>query len=333
MLDWNEHAIRFYEGMGATVMPEWRICRVTGEALRRSALAGDALSGGPLRRAPPRLPLARAGALQHRRGLLRALGTRHARRGGDPLRARRRPRRDAAPTPSCSARRTALSHALRRLGVQRGDRVAIVMPQRFETAVAHMAVYQLGAVAMPLSMLFGPDALEYRLNDSEAARGDRRRERASTTCWRRAPTARRCAHVVAVGGAHGPRRHRLDRRAARADATPFAPVDTAADDPAVLIYTSGTTGPPKGALIPHRALIGNLTGFVCSQNWFTRRTTRCSGRPADWAWTGGLMDALLPTLYFGREIVGVPGPLRSRSGVRADAALRRDAHASCSRPR
>ena len=61
-----------------------------------------------------------------------------------------------------------LSHALRRRGVQRGDRVAVVMPQRPETAVAHMAIYQLGAVAMPLSMLFGPEALEYRLHDSAA---------------------------------------------------------------------------------------------------------------------------------------------------------------------
>jgi acetyl-CoA synthetase len=77
----------------------------------------------------------------------------------------------------------------------------------------------------------------------------------------------------------------------------------------VLIYTSGTTGPPKGALIPHRALIGNLSGFVCSQNWFpfrprrTRQATPVFWSPADWAWTGGLMDALLPTLYFGRPIV------------------------------
>ena len=61
-----------------------------------------------------------------------------------------------------------LAAALRKLGVARGDRVALVLPQRFETAVAHIAIYRLGAVAMPLSMLFGPDALEYRLNDSEA---------------------------------------------------------------------------------------------------------------------------------------------------------------------
>jgi acetyl-CoA synthetase len=65
-------------------------------------------------------------------------------------------------------RANAMSNLLEALGVQRGDRVAIVMPQRFETAIAYMAVFQLGAVAMPLSMLFGPEALEYRLQDSEA---------------------------------------------------------------------------------------------------------------------------------------------------------------------
>jgi acetyl-CoA synthetase len=93
----------------------------------------------------------------------------------------------------------------------------------------------------------------------------------------------------------------------------FIPLATRADAPAVLIYTSGTTGNPKGALIPHRALIGNLTGFVCSQNWFgfngrdNRESTAVFWSPADWAWTGGLMDALLPTLYFGRPIVGFNG--------------------------
>ena len=78
------------------------------------------------------------------------------------------------------------------------------------------------------------------------------------------------------------------------------------DDPAILIYTSGTTGPPKGALLPQRALIGNLSGFVCSQNWFPQDDA-VFWSPADWAWTGGLMDALLPTLYFGKSIVAYHG--------------------------
>jgi len=82
----------------------------------------------------------------------------------------------------------------------------------------------------------------------------------------------------------------------------FAPVATNANDPAILIYTSGTTGSPKGALIPQSALIGNLPGFVASQNWFPKQGD-VFWSPADWAWTGGLMDALLPTLYFGRTII------------------------------
>jgi acetyl-CoA synthetase len=94
----------------------------------------------------------------------------------------------------------------------------------------------------------------------------------------------------------------------------FDCVRTLAEDAAILIYTSGTTGNPKGALIPHRALIGNLTGFVCSQNWFgfdpqdkSKQSEAIFWSPADWAWTGGLMDALLPTLYFGRPIIAYSG--------------------------
>ncbi len=148
-----------------------------------------------------------------------------------------------------------LSHALAGLGVQRGDRVAIVMPQSFETAVAYMAVLQMGAVAMPLSLLFGPEALEFRLRDSEAVvaiavdAAVPGLQEARATC----PQLR---HVIGVA------------EAVQGQPTQYPCADTLADDPAVLIYTSGTTGNPKGALIPHRALIGNLSGFVCSQNWF-----------------------------------------------------------------
>ncbi len=202
-----------------------------------------------------------------------------------------------------------LSLRLQAMGVQKGDRVAIVLPQRFETAVAYIAVMQMGAVAMPLSLLFGPDALSYRLNDSAAVVA--------------LVDGASIEQVLQVKGECIALREvvRLDASQKRHFENSFVPVITQADDAAVLIYTSGTTGPPKGALIPHRALIGNLTGFVCSQNWFGfSPTNRANSQqlpkskfssvfwsPADWAWTGGLMDALLPTLYFGRPIVAYNG--------------------------
>ncbi len=204
-----------------------------------------------------------------------------------------------------------LSCVLAALGVQRGDRVAIVMPQRFETAIAYMAVLQMGAVAMPLSMLFGPEAIEYRLRDGEAVLAICDESSIQSVLAVRT----RCADlrsVLGVGSASV--QADVDYHAALALAgTEFRPAETDASDPAVLIYTSGTTGNPKGALIPHQALIGNLTGFVCSQNWFgfngqdNRETQAVFWSPADWTWTGGLMDALLPTLYFGRPIVAYNG--------------------------
>lgn len=204
-----------------------------------------------------------------------------------------------------------MSNLLAGLGVGRGDRVAIVMPQRFETAIAYMAVFQLGAVAMPLSMLFGPEALEYRLHDSEAVIAICDESAIANVLEVRA----QCPHLrklVGVGAAAAS--SDVDWDAERALlGEDFTAAQTHADEGAVLIYTSGTTGPPKGALIPHRALIGNLPGFVCSQNWFgfdgreNRDTQAVFWSPADWAWTGGLMDALLPTLYFGRPIVAYNG--------------------------
>ena len=248
-----------------------------------------------------------------------------------------------------------LSQVLSGLGVGRGDRVGIVMPQRFETAIAYIAVFQMGAVAMPLSMLFGPDALEYRLQNSETAVAicDESSIANIVAVRGNCPTLRT---VIGVGGAAAQADLDWVRELGRQSGG-FTPAETRADDGALLIYTSGTTGPPKGAFIPHRALIGNLPGFVCSQNWFGFATqagpsspSPARGRvgvgagtlrampeavdpntnvlgsggpratpsggdqntavfwsPADWAWTGGLMDALLPTLYFGHSIVGYNG--------------------------
>ncbi|MFZ2296247.1 MAG: AMP-binding protein, partial [Polaromonas sp.] len=174
-----------------------------------------------------------------------------------------------------------------------------------------MAVFQMGAVAMPLSMLFGPEALAFRLQDSEAvvAICDDSSIASVQAVRAQCPMLRT---VVAAGDAAG--QGDIDYETALAgQQREFSAVRTKAEEAAILIYTSGTTGPPKGALIPHRALLGNLPGFVCSQNWFgfdgntNAKSDAVFWSPADWAWTGGLMDALLPTLYFGRPIVAFNG--------------------------
>jgi len=197
-----------------------------------------------------------------------------------------------------------LANALLALGVQRGDRVAIVLPQRPETAVAHIACYQLGVVAMPLSILFGPEALEYRLLDSGAviAFVD---PASLPNLWPLRDRLPALRHVIGVAGAG--ETGVIDWTATLEQASPhFSPVDTGADDPALLIYTSGTTGPPKGALQAQRVLLGNLPGFDHSHDGFPQRGD-LFWSPADWAWTGGLMDALLPSLYHGVPILGYRG--------------------------
>ena len=197
-----------------------------------------------------------------------------------------------------------LSNALAQLGIARGDKVALILPQRRETVVAHFAIYQMGAVAVPLSFLFGRDALEYRLDDSEAkiAFVDPQSLPNLTSIREALP------HLTAVVGVAGVVADGVTpyESLVAAAALGFAPVATRASDPALIVYTSGTTGPPKGALMPHACLLGNLPGFVHSHDEFPQHGD-LFWSPADWAWTGGLMDALLPTLYFGQPMVGYRG--------------------------
>ena len=186
-----------------------------------------------------------------------------------------------------------LANVLRAHGVNRGDRVAIMLPQMPEVAAAHIAIYKLGAVALPVAVLFGPDALSYRLQNSGAkalitnAQGlakldGVRGEVPGLTC------------VVSVDDGFAD-------LLARASAD-FTAVDTAADDPAMMIYTSGTTGQPKGALHAHRVLLGHLPGIELPHFPFPQAGDRY-WTPADWAWAGGLLDALLPSLHYGVPVV------------------------------
>jgi acetyl-CoA synthetase len=197
-----------------------------------------------------------------------------------------------------------LSNALAALEVKRGDRVALLLPQRPEMAIAYMAIFQMGAIALPLSHLFGPDALEYRMNHAEASVAIVE----PTTIANLFAIKDRLTHlrhVIGVGGAREAEVQAWDRLLEKAS-TRFAPLETKADDPALIIYTSGTTGAPKGALQAHRLLIGNLSGFVHSHDFFPQKGDMFWS-PADWAWAGGLFDALLPTWAFGFPILGYRG--------------------------
>lgn len=197
-----------------------------------------------------------------------------------------------------------LSNVLGAMGVMAGDRVAIILPQRPQTGIAHMACYQMGAIALPISHLFGADALEYRLSHAEVrvAIIDEGGLEKLGAVRDRLPGLK---HVIGVDGARETWVREWDTLLALASSR-YTPRDTAADDPALIIYTSGTTGNPKGALIAQRSLIGNLSGFVCSHDFYPQRGDMFWS-PADWAWTGGLFDALLPSWNFGQPILGYRG--------------------------
>ena len=210
-----------------------------------------------------------------------------------------------------------LANAYAGLGLHPGDRVAVCLPQRPETAIAHLAAYRAGLVAVPLSALFGPDALSYRLGDSGArvlvtdTDGlDRSRE---------LPGAGGLDAVIVVGDSVRPEQRGRPLSAGRpgsagrpriacfddllADASPARPAATSrGDDPCLLIYTSGTTGPPKGVLHAHRVLVGQAPGFRLGHEYTPRPGDRF-WTPADWAWVGGLVNSLLLAWLHGLTVV------------------------------
>ena len=192
-----------------------------------------------------------------------------------------------------------LANVLRENGVSRGDRVAVYLPQAPEVAACHIAIYKLGAVALPIAVLFGPDALSYRLQNSGskalitnaagvARLAEIRHETPDVAC------------VLSIDGAgdgvvdfHG--------ELSRASSS-FTPVATAPDDPGLIMYTSGTTGQPKGALHGHRVVLGHLPGAELPYYPFGQPGDLI-WTPADWAWAGGLLDVLLPSLHHGVPVV------------------------------
>ena len=193
-----------------------------------------------------------------------------------------------------------LANGLKANGIEPGDRFGILLPQSPEAGIAHIATYKMGAVVIPLFTLFGSDALEYRLSNSEAkgiVTNEANLPKVLEICDR-------LPHLKTIILTRGKAPDGvLDFwDLIEKGSSVFQPLNTRSDDPAFISYTSGTTGPPKGAYHAHRVLLGHLPGIQFPHNFFPKEDD-LFWTPADWAWMGGFMDALLPSWHYGIPVV------------------------------
>jgi long-chain acyl-CoA synthetase len=165
-------------------------------------------------------------------------------------------------------RSAALAAGLERLGVAKGDRVAVLSANNPEWCETFWATVSLGAVLVGCNGWWKADEIHYGLADSGAGvlvADARRLERVAD----RLGDLDHLAHVVLIDAApsdvlppgllapEGPlQAWRFDEVAA--EATSLPETDIAEDDPALIFYTSGTTGRPKGAVSTHRNMVANL---------------------------------------------------------------------------
>ena len=185
------------------------------------------------------------------------------------------------------------------LGLQRGDRVTLLLAQDPEAAIGHVACWKAGLVSNPTSVLFGPEAIGYRLNDlktrvvvTDSANFPKIAElRASC------PSVQ---HVFVVDGE--PAGAKNFWTALEAGSADFTNVRTRADESAWVSYTSGTTGMPKGSVQPHRMMLGHMPSVEFMYDFYPKDGD-VLWSPADWAWMAGLMDLLFPGWFHGATVV------------------------------
>ena len=192
------------------------------------------------------------------------------------------------------------ANTLQAFGFGIGDRLGILLPQCPETGISHIAAYKIGGIAIPLFTLFGPEALEYRLANSQA----KGIVTDDANLHKVLQIREKLPHLERIFVVRGQKEEAVIDfwESIQKGACDFKPVKTKAQDPALLAYTSGTTGPPKGALHAHRMLLGHIPGVEFPHNFFPREDD-LFWTPADWAWLGGLTDVLLPSWYHGTPVV------------------------------
>lgn len=196
-------------------------------------------------------------------------------------------------------RSSGLAAFLRSLGYGRGDLVGVHTGQHPDTAIAHMAIFKIGAVAVTLSQLYGPDTLAHALNDSRTPVLLTTQEAWAPLRPEAISLFPHLKHVLL----REPQGAELDLAAAlETQANGFEPEFTGADDSALLMYTSGSTGKPKGILHGHRVLAAYTPSINLFFNLSMEDDDAVYWSPSDWAWVGGLLDMLFPAWMAGRTI-------------------------------
>lgn len=203
-----------------------------------------------------------------------------------------------------------LAHALQQLGVRPGQPVGVHLGQCVETALTHLALYKLGAVACTLSQLYGPDTLEHILRDAGLKILVTREPGGPLS-----QAVQRLEHGVHI--LYAGKREGEDAfwQALASGSTQFEAPLTSAAHPALMMYTSGSTGHPKGMLHAHRILPAYLPTVRLFYDQSIDREGSVFWTPADWAWVGGLLDLVLPAWAHGQPVVAWDGRFT------ADAAL------------
>jgi acetyl-CoA synthetase len=215
--------------------------------------------------------------------------------------------RDAAGTDESStfgelrSQANRLATSLQHHGVERGDRVCVSGSQTATTMIGHLAAWKLGAISVPLSVLLGPEALEYRLGDCDPS--------AFIVSGETVETLRTLEHDVdhvVVPDEVDPVGREVTYSAAVSDADDSVSTrETAPDDGAIIIYTSGTTGRPKGALLPHQVVLGALPCVILGLFNLELHEGDVGRTAVEWSWAGALVDFVLPLWFFGKPVVGL----------------------------
>jgi acetyl-CoA synthetase len=176
-------------------------------------------------------------------------------------------------------------------GIERGDRVATLLPSLPQTAAVFLGTYKHAAILLSMSVLYGDEGIQHRLKDSGA-------RAVVTDAENRHRIPEGMVETVLVLGGAEDGDVNLEK-ALEAAATSYEVVDTAADDPAQLYYSSGTTGLAKGILHAHRYLLGHEEFEFCHDV----QDGQLFHGMGEWAWAAGICPLLGPWRYGATALV------------------------------